>query len=279
MTVSRRIAAADGVELSVHVDGPDDGDPIVLVHGWPDTHAVWSPQVTALIDAGYRAVTYDQRGFGESDRPGELGGYHVFNAMADIGSVLDALEIESAHLVGHDWGAPPCWLAAMLSPDRVRSLAALAVGHPLAFRKAGLEQRQRSFYMLLFQFVDVAEEWLRADDWENLRMVIGDPVGFDARTAELSKPGALTSSLNWYRANVGPETLIAPPTELPPVSVPTLGIMGAEDWALLPKQMTDSAQYVESTWRYEVIDGSGHWPQEDQPDALNALLLDWLSMG
>jgi pimeloyl-ACP methyl ester carboxylesterase len=154
--------------------GSGSGDAVVLVHGWPDTHRVWREQIPVLAEAGYRVVAYDQRGFGESDRPSEVSGSHVFHAMVDIRSILDALDIDSAHVVGHDWGAPPCWLFAMFSPDRVRTLVPLSVGHPHAFRNAGMEQQEKSFYMLLFQFVDIAEQWLSADEWANMKTLIGD---------------------------------------------------------------------------------------------------------
>lgn len=276
MTRTHRITTVDGLGLHVVEDGPSTGDPVLLMHGWPDTSNVWRNQMPALVDAGYRVLAVDQRGFGRSDRPAEVGGSHVFNAMADIGSILDSLDISRAHLVGHDWGAPPCWLAAMFMPERVSSLIAMSVGHPLAFRNAGLEQRQRSFYMLLFQFVDVAEQWLRADEWANLRMLIHDPTDFDERVAELEKPGALTASLNWYRANITPQSLVDEPADLPLVTRPTLGIMGAEDWALLPKQMVESEQYVEAEWQYAEVSNAAHWMQTEQPEAVNTLLRSWL---
>jgi pimeloyl-ACP methyl ester carboxylesterase len=255
--------------------GSPTGDVVVLVHGWPDTHRVWREQIPVLAEAGYRVVAHDQRGFGASDRPCEVSGSHVFHAMADIGSILDALDIDSAHIVGHDWGAPPCWLFAMFSPDRVRTLVPLSVGHPHAFRNAGMEQQEKSFYMLLFQFVDIAEQWLSADEWANMKTLIGDLENWPAREAELSRPGALTASLNWYRANSGPESLITPPAELPNLTRPTLGVMGRDDWALLDKQMIDSASYVDAEFRYEVVEDAAHWLQTEQPAAVNGLLLDW----
>lgn len=276
MTDSRRVQTADGLGLHVTVSGPDDGEAVVLVHGWPDTHVVWRNQVPALTAAGYRVVTYDQRGFGHSDIPPSIEGFHVFKAMVDIGTILDELEIERAHVVGHDWGAAPVWLTGCFAPERLHSLTALSVGHPLSFRSAGIEQQQRSFYMLLFQFEEIAEQWLMADDWANFRMLISDPPDFDDRVAELSRPGALTSSLNWYRANVHPRDLVEPPADLAPVTVRSMGIMGADDWALLPQQMTGSEAYVSGEWRYEVIPNAEHWVQTEQPEAFNSLLLDWI---
>jgi len=196
--------------------------------------------------------------------------------MVDIVSILDALDVDSGHLIGHDWGSSPCWLAATFSPERVRSLTSLSVGHPLAFRDAGIEQRQKSFYMLLFQFVDIAEEWLSADDWTNMKLLIGDLDNWPRRRVELEKPSALTASLNWYRANVGPATLVDPPANLPNVTVPTLGVMGAHDWALLDTQMINSSEHVDGEFQYKSVPDAAHWLQTDQPEVVNDLLIEWL---
>ena len=273
--IEHEIDADDGVLLAAEEHGPADGEAVLLVHGWPDTGACWRYQVPALVDAGYRVVVYDQRGFGRSGRPETVAGYHVFNAMTDIGVILDHLGIDRAHLVGHDWGSPPCWLATMFAPERVISLTALSAGHPRAFRTAGWEQKQRSFYMLLFQF-DIAEQWLSMDGWANARELVGHTDEWPRMQAELEIDGALTSSLNWYRANMAPSTLVEQPPNLPRVTRPTFGIMGSEDCALTEHQMLDSEQYVDAEWRYERIEGATHWISTDTPNELNALLLDWL---
>ena len=271
------MTTADGFGLHVVEDGDPDAPAVLMCHGWPDTHVVWDLQVPALVDSGFRAIRFDQRGFGRSDFPDDPADCHVFKAMIDLGSILDALEVKDAHLVGHDWGSAPCWLAATFAPERVRTITSLSVGHPASFRAAGFEQKAKSFYMLLFQFVDVAEQWLQADDWANMKTLIGDLDNWPMRRAELEKPGALTSSLNWYRANMSPRSLVEEPDALPPVSRPALGVMGVDDWALLPAQMKGTERHVEGEFRYEEIAGAAHWIQTDQPEQLNALLCEWLS--
>jgi pimeloyl-ACP methyl ester carboxylesterase len=130
--------------------------------------------------------------------------------------------------------------------------------------------------MLLFQFTGIAEQWLRADDFRNLREWTRHP-DIEAVVARLADPAALTASLALYRAILPPETLVAPPVELPPVAVPTLGVWSSGDFALLEEGMTGSARFVTGPWRYARIDGAGHWLQLDAPDAVNALLLDFLA--
>src|SRR4051794_9925085 len=149
------IVTNDGVDLHVHETGT--GTPVILLHGWPDRGDLWRHQVPALAGAGFRVIVPDLRGFGASGKPADVAAYAIAHLVGDVGAVLDALEVRQAHVVGHDWGAAVGWLTAALAGDRVASLTALSVGHPAAFRTAGFEQREKSWYMLLFQFQGVAE--------------------------------------------------------------------------------------------------------------------------
>ncbi len=263
----------NGIELEVEDQG--SGPAVLLLHGWPDSHRLWRHQVEALTAAGYRTVAPDLRGFGETDRPADVEAYSLLNIAGDVLGLLDHLEIERAHLVGHDWGAALAWVVAAFAADRVDHLAALSVGHPSSFRDAGLPQREKSWYMLLFQFDGVAEQWLSGDDFANFRAWSQHPEA-DQAIPDLSRPGALTASLNWYRANLAPATLIEPPIQFPPVSAPTLGIWSTGDIALTEAQMTGSSAYVDGPWRYARVEGAGHWLQLEQPEQVSTLLLDFL---
>ena len=153
-------------------------------------------------------------------------------------------------------------------------LAVLSVGHPSTFRRT-LEQNEKSWYMLLFQFTGVAEKWLSDNNWAHFRSWARHPDA-EAVIAELEDTKSLTPGLNWYRANVPPESWVAPPLALPAVQAPTMGIWSSGDMALTETQMTDSAENVAGPWRYERVDGPGHWMQLEAPDAINQLLLDFL---
>jgi pimeloyl-ACP methyl ester carboxylesterase len=268
--------ATNGIELEVEVQGEmGRGTPVLLLHGWPDDHHLWDAQVAALNHAGYCTIAPDLRGLGKSSRPDRVDDYALHALLADAVGVLDELQVDRAHVVGHDWGAAVAWLLAAVLPHRVDHLVAMSVGHPAAFAGAGIEQRERSWYMLLFQFVDVAEQWLSMDDWANLR-AWGRHPDLDPVIGRLARPGALTASLNLYRANLPPERLVTPTPALPPVEVPTMGVWSSDDRHLTEAQMTESAAHVKALWRYERLDGVGHWMQIEAPDALNALLLDFL---
>jgi pimeloyl-ACP methyl ester carboxylesterase len=263
----------DGVGVEVTVEG--EGPPVVLLHGWPDNHGLWRAQVPVLADAGYQVIAPDLRGMGASDRPEGVDAYAIPFLAGDVLGVLDHLGHEKAHVVGHDWGAALAWATAAFAPERVDHLVALSVGHPGAFTGAGFPQREKSWYMLLFQFEGIAERWLSDDGWANFRAWSHHPDA-DRLTADLERPGALTASLNWYRANVAPQSLVEGGIEVPPVSAPTMGVWSSGDFALLESQMTASKDYVDGSFRYERIDGAGHWMMLEKPDELNALLLDFL---
>jgi pimeloyl-ACP methyl ester carboxylesterase len=272
-----RIGVND-IELEVQVAEPaghTEAPAVLLLHGWPDSHRLWRHQVPALTAAGFRAVVPDLRGFGASDRPGSVEAYALPHILGDVIGVLDHLGVGRAHVVGHDWGAAVAWTVAALFPDRVDHLVALSVGHPSAFGAAGLAQREKSWYMLLFLFEGVAERWLSDDDFANFRAWSRHPDA-DGVISELSRPGALTASLNWYRANLPAAALVEPALEVPPVARPTMGIWSKDDMALIEANVTGSAAHVTAEWRYETIDGAGHWIPLEAHDALTALLLDFL---
>jgi pimeloyl-ACP methyl ester carboxylesterase len=129
--------------------------------------------------------------------------------------------------------------------------------------------------MLLFQFEGIAETWLSKDNWANLRSW-GQHPDVDAVIAELERSGSLTPALNYYRANVPPQALVDPPLALPDVQAKTMGVWSTGDIALTEKQMTGSENHMSGPWRYERLEGPGHWMQVEAPDAVNALLLDFL---
>jgi pimeloyl-ACP methyl ester carboxylesterase len=265
----------DVAGTGIEVDAGGDGPPVLLVHGWPDTHSLWDPQVAALRSAGYRTIAPDLRGFGGSDKPEDVSQYAIPFLAADLLGVLDHFGVERAHVVGHDWGAALAWAIASFAPERVESLSALSVGHPGAFVAAGYPQREKSWYMLLFQFRDVAEEWLSRDDFRNFREWSRHPRP-DEVAHRLADRAALTASLAPYRANLPPESLVAPTPDFPPVTAPTMGVWSSLDFALTEAQMRDSQRFVDGSFRYERLDGVDHWMTLEAPERVNELLLDFL---
>ena len=209
-------------------------------------------------------IVPDLRGFGASDRPPEVEAYRGMTVIADLLAVLDAHGVERAHVVAHDWGAGLSWALAALHPERVASLAALSVGHPAASSPPSLEARQKAWYQLFFQFPE-AEELLLRNDAALLREWIGPAVDAEAYIADLRRPGALTPGLNYYRANLHPSRELET-RALPPIHAPTLGIWSTGDRYLTEDAMRRSGEFVTGPWRYERLEGAGHWMQLDDPD-------------
>jgi pimeloyl-ACP methyl ester carboxylesterase len=265
----------DGVELAVLDEG--EGDPVLLMHGFPDTSRLWRHQVAALTGAGMRAIAPDMRGRGESDAPQAVEDYAIPQAVADMVSLLDALEIDRAHVVGHDFGAVVAWVLAALHPDRVDRLVVMSVGHPATGRMRTMEDREKAWYQLLFQFTDLAEELLQRDDWKLFREWLRGDGDADSYVADLARPGALTAGLNWYRANLAPHLELQARPPLPPIEAPSLGIWSDGDNYLTEHRMTRSEELVDGPWRYERIEGASHWLQLDAPDRINELLLEFLA--
>jgi len=262
----------EGVGIEYQVTG--EGRPVVLLHGFPDSGRLWRHQVPALAAAGFQVIVPDLRGYGRSGKPDGAGAYSMRLLAGDVQAVLADQQISRAHVVGHDWGAALAWVLALFAPDHVDHLAVLSVGHPATFLGT-LEQRQMSWYMLLFQFPGVAERWLTDGNWANFRSWARHPDA-DQVIADLEATGSLTPGLNWYRANMPPEAWAGAPPQLPPVQAPTMGLWSTGDMALSETQMTDSAEGIAGPWRYERLEGPGHWMQLEAPDQVNQLLLDFL---
>jgi pimeloyl-ACP methyl ester carboxylesterase len=270
-----RRVMGDRVELAVHDEG--DGPTVLLVHGFPDSSWLWRHQVPVLTAAGFRVIAPDLRGFGESDRPEAVEAYGLAHSVADLVAVLDALGIERARVVGHDWGAVVAWLLAATAPERVERLVAMSVGHPAGNARRTVEDREKAWYMLLFQFPGVAEELLRRDDWALLREWLRGDGDLDRYVVDLARPGALTAALNWYRANAAPERELRPRRPLPPVRAPALGLWSTGDHYLTEAPMRESAAHVDAPFRYERIEDASHWIPLDAPERVNALLTEFLA--
>jgi pimeloyl-ACP methyl ester carboxylesterase len=275
--VTRKLEVDSG-GVRIHVEVTGEGRPVVLLHGFPDSGAIWRNQVPVLAGAGFQVIVPDLRGFGASAVPESVDEYSILYSVGDVVAVLDHLGLARAHIVGHDFGAALAWAFAAFLPERVDRMVALSVGQASSFRAVGVEQMALSWYVFFFQFAGVAERWLEADRWANFRAWCHHPDA-DAVIARWEATGTLTAALNWYRANITPEGWVAAPLDLPLVEAPTMGVWSSGDFALTEQQMAGSGEYVAGPWRYERIEDLGHWMQVEAPDEVNRLLLDFLETG
>jgi len=261
----------NGVTLKVATSGA--GPPVLLLHGFPNSHQLWDGVSPSLAGAGYMTIAYDQRGYGDSEAPENVAAYKISTIVSDAVELLKALGVcEKVRVVGHDWGAVIAWMLAINHPDLVENLTVISVGHPTAYAQAGLEQKLKSWYVGLFLLPGIAEWALKRQDFRALRKMAAHTPGVQSWTEELSRPGRLTAGFNWYRANIG-DLFLAKTAHC---QVPTLGIYGP-DIALTEEQMVNSRHYVDATWRYERFSGCGHWIPLDKPYKLAAILIDWFA--
>ncbi len=262
---------ANGVRLHVVRAGPDDGPPVLLLHGFPECWYGWQPVAGRLADAGYRVLVPDQRGYNGSEKPAGVGAYRLPTLAADAAGLLDAVGAESAHVVGHDWGAAVAWWLALDRPDRVRTLAALNVPHPTVMRRTlrrSWDQRRRSWYFGAVQVPRLPELVAAAGNYrlfertmrESSRPGTFDDADFERYRAAWRTPGALRAMLNWYRAVVRRP----PPERTDPVDPPTLVLWGARDRFLRASMARESAAYCRDG-RTVLLPDATHWLHREFP--------------
>jgi pimeloyl-ACP methyl ester carboxylesterase len=270
------IPTADGFVFTSRLAGPEDGSPVLLLHGFPQTSRCWAAQLDALGRAGHRAVAFDQRGYSPGARPDDVVAYKPAELVADVLRVADAFGFDRFDLVGHDFGGMVAWMVAGHHPDRVRTLTVASTPHPAAFKASyqrSSDQNERSGYMRSFRAAERGEieGQLLADGAAGLRGVYTglDPAAIDDYVAVLSQPGALVAAVDWYRSMSGTAS-----ASTPPASMSTLYVWSDHDPSLGRDAAEATASLVTGPYRFEVLEGVGHWIPELAADAFTPLLLE-----
>lgn len=262
--------------------GPEEGPPVLLLHGFPEFWQGWQNQIPALARAGFNVWAPDQRGYNLSDKPVDVAAYSLDRLAQDVVGLVKAIGHERVYLVGHDWGAMVAWWVAINYPHLLRKLAILNVPHPsvtVRFAQRNPRQLLRSWYIAFFQIPRLPETLLRLNDWQATRrtmLATARPGAFGERDLDRyvdawSRPNAMRSMLHWYRAAARTETA---PVSNPRVTVPTRIIWGANDFALsrplapLSLEMCDDGELF-------ILEQATHWVQHDEPRRVNELLVDF----
>ena len=259
--------------FDVLISGPDDGIPLVALHGFPESAASWGKVTPLLTAAGYRVIAPNQRGYSAGARPEGVDAYKIEHLVADVVGLLDALGLSDAHLVGHDWGSAVAWQVAGRHPNRIRSLTAISVPHPTAFGWALREdedQKQRSSYIGLLRQEGKAEEVLSEDNFRRLRAMFDgqiDPDFADEHIRVLSGEGALTGALNWYRA------MTRDFGDIDRTTVPTTYVWSTGDTALGRAGAERCGEFVDAPYEFVVLDGGSHWIPEERAEELAEAIL------
>jgi pimeloyl-ACP methyl ester carboxylesterase len=315
-TSTERLVETNGVRLRVVEAGDRSAPTVILAHGFPELAYSWRHQIPALAAAGYHVLAPDQRGYGGSSRPDAIDAYDIHQLTADMVGLLDDVGVERAVWIGHDWGAVVVWNAPLLHPDRVAAVAALSVP-PLPRAQVPPTQAFRKnfgdsfFYILYFQEPGVADAELDDDPARTmrrmlgslrapsdpsaaLRMVTAGPEGFidrlpepdrlpdwlsqdelDHYIGEFSRTG-FTGALNWYR-NFDRNWETTADLAGAKIAVPCLFLGGTADPVLAFTRADRASEVVSGPYRQVMIDGAGHWLQQERADEVNATLLDFLN--
>jgi len=296
--VPTRRAAVNGIELSF-VDEGDEGLPIVvLCHGFPELAYSWRHQIPALTGAGWRVLAPDMRGYGESSAPQAIEAYDIASLCADMTGLLDAAGANDAVFVGHDWGANVVWQLAVQAPERVRAVAGLSVpfvprapAAPIPIMRRHLGE---DFYIVWFQQPGVADEALARDvrrtlttkrvwtaDWaedDGSKPQAPDWLGEDelAVYVDAFERTGFTGGLNWYR-NIDRNWELSEPFANRRIEQPAMFLTGERDPVRNFMPAEAMRGWVTDMRAEHVIDGAGHWVQQERPDEVNAALLEFLA--
>jgi epoxide hydrolase A/B len=312
---TERLVDTNSVRLRVIEAGERGAPVVVLAHGFPELAYSWRHQIPVLADAGYHVLAPDQRGYGGSSCPDAIEAYNIHELTADLVGLLDEVGAERAVWIGHDWGAMVLWNMPLLHPERVAAVAALSVPPLPRPRQPPMQAFRRIFgenffYILYFQEPGVADAELDGDPARTMRRLIGGlrppsdegaairmaapgPEGFIDRMpepdalpdwisqdelnhyiAEFSRTG-FTGGLNWYR-NMDRNWETTPELAGAMITVPCLFIGGTADPVLAFTRTDRAAQVVSGPYRQVMIDGAGHWLQQERPDLVNEALLEFL---
>ena len=280
MTTETTTLTAGELVFTADVAGPEDGDLVLLLHGFPQTRHTWRAELPVLAAAGFRAVAPDQRGYSPGARPDGVEAYRVEHLVGDALALADEAGAERFHLVGHDWGGQIAWLTAPHHSDRVRTLSVLSRPHPAAFVRAmatDAEQSERSSHHRSFLRPDATDEQL-ADGAARLRRRLeqmGVPaVDVDVYLTALGERPAMDAAINWYRAAGGSGLRAA---DTPVVTVPTLYVWGDQDSSVGREAAVGTSDFVDGPYRLVELGGIGHFVTDQDPTAFPPLLLDHLA--
>lgn len=275
-----------------HVVEIGEGPLVLLLHGFPQFWWCWREQLTGLAQAGYRAVAMDLRGYGASDKPPR--GYDPLTLSSDVAGMVRALGEEQAVIVGHDWGGFLAWTVGALHPNVVRALVVASLPHPLRLRRTLLRpgpQARAAKHAYSFQLPWKPERDLVAEDaayvarlvrdWSGPAFPYAQQIGRYREHAQI--PGVVHSALEYYRwlmrSQFRPDGARFARAIATPITAPTLQIHGLEDPCMLPATARGSERYVDGPYRLVELGGIGHFPAEECPAEVTALIAEWARSG
>jgi len=276
MTLTFEFITTNGIQLHTALAGHKDGEPVILLHGFPEAWFGWKNQIEVLVQAGYRVIIPDQRGYNLSDKPAGVDQYNMAVLVDDILGLAENLGYDQFNLAGHDFGAMVSWSLALRAPDRIKRMVIANVPHPTVFRnylRSHPSQMLKSWYAIFFQLPGLPERFVKASNWKFLTRAMPDYWGEDQynRYREAwSQPGAITAMINWYRATFSRSGTSRKSEEIQP---PTLIIWGKKDPHLSHQMAPLSLDYC-LDGELVFFEDASHWVQHDKADEVSQLLID-----
>jgi len=280
-----RFAETNGIRM--HYVEQGDGFPVLFLHGFPELWYSWRHQIPALAGAGFRAIAPDLRGYGDTDHPGGIEAYDIHHLVGDMTGLLDALDLPRAVIVGHDWGGVIVWQMALMNPERVERVISLNTPFQRRSRRRPTEAFEqlpdgRFNYILYFQEPGRAESDIEPDivSWLDTTMRrIATQQDFITRDtirvfADAFRRGGITGPLNYYR-NVDRNWETTAYLEGRQVTMPALMICAENDPILIPQSAEGMEKYIPNLTT-RLVKNCGHWTQQEQPDEVNHLILEFL---
>jgi len=262
----------DGLTFDVLDGGPIGGEPVVLLHGFPQDSRSWDKLAPLLHARGFRTLAVDQRGCSPGARPRARWAYRLSELAADTVALVEQSGLGPVHVVGHDWGAAVAWTLAARRPDLVRTLTALSAPHPAAFARALMTSRQigMSWYMLAFQLPLLPERAFAAGEFVRRPLLASGmtAAAADRDLAAMHDRGRARGGLNWYRAMM----LTTPGATSARVRVPTLYVWSDGDIAVGEAGARGTERFVDAPYTFEILRGVSHWIPEEAPERVDALL-------
>jgi pimeloyl-ACP methyl ester carboxylesterase len=277
--VTTRDLAANGFTFTARETGSDDGEPVLLLHGFPETSHMWTGLMSSLAENGYHCVAPNMRGYSSGARPEGADNYHYEILVSDVFAIADALGFDRFHLIAHDWGAIVGW--AVLSKDdaRIASFTSLSIPHYRSFAEAVRDDPEEEFYRgLLVNFVDPnTAPALSADGATGMRVFWTSHTEdeIDDYVSVFAQPYALQGALNYYVACDKHARALDGPVEFGPVSTPTLLLWGKDDVACRQAMVDGGAKYMSGPYKRVDLE-AGHWIIQEQPDQVRDEILPFL---
>ncbi|WP_235298184.1 alpha/beta fold hydrolase [Portibacter marinus] len=269
-----RLIEANGFEFSTKISGDENDIPVILLHGFPESSIIYKRLMADLNKEGYYTIAPDQRGYSFKARPHETDQYHISYLAEDVMAIADALNLDTFHLIGHDWGSGVGWVVAAHHPERLHSFTSLSVPHLAAFSRAYQEdslQYKASDYIRNFQTKKMPEFMMARNDFKMLKTIWSEhsEEEVEAYVNILSQKKALTSAINWYRANYNG---FVKGFDKDMIDIPTLFIWGKNDKALSRSGVEWTEDYVTDYYKFVELD-AGHWLLQEAYDEVKAEIL------